>query len=53
MEIYEEYFVRDHEILVGFYISKDLKAHFDAVCRIDGDRNGEVIAALRCEPYRH
>jgi len=46
MEIYEEYFVWDHEILVGFYVSKNLKAQFDAVCRSEGSRNGKVLAEL-------
>lgn len=46
MEIYEEYVVWDHEILVGFYVSADVKAAFDAVCKSEGIRNGQVLAGL-------
>lgn len=46
MEIYEEYVVWDHEILVGFYVAEGLKARFDAVCRSEGSRNGQVLAEL-------
>jgi hypothetical protein len=46
MEIYNEYVVWDHEVMVGFYVSKDLKAKFDHVCRCEGERNGEVLRAL-------
>jgi len=48
MKIYEEYVVWDNEVLVGFYVSKDVKAAFDAVCRSEGIRNGQVLADLMC-----
>lgn len=46
MEVYEEYVVWDHEVLVGFYVCKRVKKLFDTICRTEGDRNGKVLAGL-------